>query len=262
VTRADPPPGYVRLADDRAEVVVREALADSLQAALRAAPRTNPTVWGFAAASPSAWPLAGRGTAYAIALPRSSVRVVIRHNQHGGALARITRDLFLTPTKAGHELRIALELDRRGVPTPEVVAYATYQAFPPFRRADVVTAEIEASRDLAAVLANDTKVERVAAWKATRTLLAQLAEAGAWHQDLNAKNILLHSNDDRSFDAYVLDVDRVVFPPLGKPEVMARNAARLTRSVLKWGRLYGAKVDGAELAALAAAGGASSRSSV
>jgi hypothetical protein len=251
VTRVDPPPGYVHFTVGPAEIVAREALADSIRAALRAAPQADRTLYGFAASAPAAWPLAGRGTAYAVALPRSSTRVVVRHNRHGGMLARLTKDLFLPPTRAGQELRTALELERLGVPTPEVVAYAVYRAIPGFRRADVLTAEIESSRDLAAVLMNDTDEERVAAWSATRKLLGALAHARAWHQDLNAKNILLRGAADRSFDAFVLDVDRVAFLSGSATSVMSRNIARLARSARKWGRLYGARVDERELSALA-----------
>src|SRR5439155_892053 len=58
----------------------------------------------------AARPLEGRGIAYAIALPVSGTRAVVRHNRHGGLLAPVTRDLFLPPTRAPYELSTAMRL--------------------------------------------------------------------------------------------------------------------------------------------------------
>ena len=97
-------------------------------------------------------PLEGRGIAYAIALPVSGTRAVVRHNRHGGLLAPVTRDLFLPPTRAPHELRTAMRLAALGVPTPPVLMYGVEPAGLAFRRADVVTREVEDARDLSAYL--------------------------------------------------------------------------------------------------------------
>ena len=168
----------------------------------------------------------GRAVAYGIAW--DGVRVVVRHSRHGGLFAPLTGDLFLPPTRAPHELAVALRLAASGVRTPEVVAYAVYHAGPGLRRADVVTREIADTRDLAAHPATPD------ANAAVETLLTALAQAGAVHPDLNAKNILLAERGGE-LAAYVIDVDRVVFRTRGADEA---NRERLRRSIAKLGLAY------------------------
>ena len=136
--------------------------------------------------------------AYAIALPASGTRVVVRHNRHGGLLARLTRDLFLPPTRAPRELAIALRLRTLGVPTPDVVMYGIAPAPFPFQRADVVTREIEHGRDLG-VHERRRPMSGGApnAWSATRALRAMMNAAGVRHHDLNVKNVLLATRRSR-----------------------------------------------------------------
>jgi 3-deoxy-D-manno-octulosonic acid kinase len=66
--------------------------------------------------------------------------VVVRHAWHGGLLAPLTRDLFAPPTRAPHELRVALRLADAGVPTPEVVGLRHVRRAARARRGDVLTA--------------------------------------------------------------------------------------------------------------------------
>jgi 3-deoxy-D-manno-octulosonic acid kinase len=144
-------------------------------------------------------------------------RVVVRHSRHGGLLAPITRDLFLAPTRAPHELDVAIRLHAAGVPTPEVIAYATYAVLPGLRRADVVTREI-AGHELASP-------------ESAEGLLTALSHAGAVHPDLNMRNVLVDGAT-----AYVLDVDAVYFMRPGDRRVDEKNRARLVRSARKLGR--------------------------
>jgi 3-deoxy-D-manno-octulosonic acid kinase len=183
------------------------------------------TLYAAAAGMPERREYVGRSVAYGIPLGDGSV--VVRHSRHGGLLAPLTRDLFFPPTRAPLELVVALRLAASGVRTPEVVAYAVYRAAAGFRRADVVTREVADARDLA------THPATPEATAAVETLLDALARAGAFHADLNAKNILL-ANQDGVLTAYVLDVDRVVFRTDPDPA----NRARLRRSIAKLGLDY------------------------
>ena len=150
------------------------------------------SLYEAAARDLSAFRLQGRGVAYAIALPATGTHAVVRHNRHGGKLARLTRDLFLPPTRAPHELAVALRLRELGIPTPDVLMYGTSPAPFPFRRADVVTRRIEGGRDLATFMAwKSPSDEREAAWAATRALVRAMNEAGVRHHDLNVKNVLI-----------------------------------------------------------------------
>jgi 3-deoxy-D-manno-octulosonic acid kinase len=179
-----------------------------------------------------------------VPLPGTTVRVVVRHNRHGGLFAGLTRDFFLAPTRAPRELTLAQVLRERGVPTPDVVAYAVYPPGGLVQRSDVCSQEITGSRDLAEVLVREHGDSRFTAIEMTAALVATLSRAGARHQDLNAKNVLL----DRE-RAYVLDVDRVA---MGEPPTSAleKNLARLVRSLRKWRELRGAPITEPEIARL------------
>lgn len=241
------PIGYERLLLGHAVAVARADFAISIRRSLVGADGTRNTLYEFAARQPSARTLQGRGAAYAIALPHGGARVVVRHNRHGGLFGRITGDLFLTPTRAPRELEMSLELGRRGVPTPDVVAYALYPPGGLLQRTDVASKEINGGRDLADILTGDGGPERAAALAATATLLGSMTRAGVRHPDLNAKNVLVTYER-----AYVLDVDRV---KLGgdAASVLEANFARLSRSLVKWRDRFGARLSERDLRDLEAA---------
>jgi hypothetical protein len=240
-----PPPGYVLIAAGRCLTVVREEHQQDARALL-----AEGTLYDAAARDLAARPLAGRGLAYAIALPVSGTRVVVRHNRHGGLLAPLTRDWFFPPTRAPHELAVSLRLAHARVRTPAVLMYSIETVRAVLRRADLVTREVPASRDLSTYMMPDVPAaEREEAWRATRALVRSLNAAGARHHDLNVKNILL-APGPAGLEAWVLDVDRVVFGQGNAASVRLRNAARLLRSARKWRDEQGAVLDERELMAL------------
>jgi len=241
------PPGYERVRVGRADAVAVAALLDTLRHAL-----ARGTLYDFAKHSPDHTRLTGRQPAYAVPLPAPETgRMVVRHNRHGGAMAGVTRDLFLLPTRAPSELAITARLADAGIPTPELLAYVVYRAAALLGRSDVVTREVAPGRDLAAVLSAGTAADRRPALDATAALVAALARAGARHHDLNAKNVLVAGEPARPV-AYVLDVDRISFG--GEPAAtLELNLSRLTRSLRKWRQRFGATVTDEEIAALSAA---------
>ncbi|HSJ65972.1 MAG TPA: lipopolysaccharide kinase InaA family protein [Gemmatimonadaceae bacterium] len=242
--RQPPPPGYVRewLAGD-VELVATRGVRDSAREALRAG-----SLYEYGAHAPDARAMFGRATVYAVALPEGGPTVVVRHSRHGGLLADLTGDRFVGPTRAPRELRTALRLERLGVPTPELLAYATYPAGGPLRRADVATREIAGGRDLGALLAGTTPGEdRAPAWAAVAQLLGAMSEGGVRHPDLNAANVLLAPDDNGAPEAWLLDVDRVWFDRPGDSRVMDANLRRLLRSVRKLRDLRGTLIEDTEL---------------
>jgi hypothetical protein len=246
------PAGYEQLRLRGTMLVGRREQIPALRAALEAG-----TLYAYAAHHERARPLSGRGVAFAVPLPNGE-RVVVRHNRHGGLLAPLTGDRFVVPTRAPYELAVALRLTRCGVPTPEIVGYAAYDAGPLLRRSDVASREVRDSVDLAAILTTEDATERRAALDATATVISLLSACGARHHDLNVKNVLIArapspNNSPSAPKAYVLDVDRVEFGRPGDSRVTERNLARFVRSARKWRELYGARVDDGELARLAAA---------
>lgn len=237
------PAGYQRLAHGVVEAVGLSTLAAPLAQAL-----AEGSFYAYAEHHPAARPLSGRGTAWAVPLPGSEARVVVRHSRHGGLLGPARGDRFFGRTRAPHELDVSLQLARGGVLTPEVLAYATYRAGAFTRRADVVTREVAGGRDLAAVLAEVGPTgERREVLAPVARLLAALAATGARHPDLNLKNILLARDANDALEALVLDVDRVWFDEPGAPRVMERNLQRLSRSARKWRRLHALPIDEADL---------------
>jgi len=241
---ADAPAGFVRVTAGECVAVALAAHEEDARRMLH-----EGSLYEAAARDLGARSLQGRGVAYAVALPATGTRAVVRHNRHGGVLAPLTRDLFLPPTRAPHELAIAQRLRTLGVPTPEVLMYGTSPAPFPFRRADVVTREIEGGRDLSTYMKRGASdVERRAAWEATRTLVQTMNAAGVRHHDLNVKNVLL-APGQHGLAAFLLDVDRVTFGTPGAPGVREGNIARLVRSARKWRNERGAVLDERELSA-------------
>lgn len=237
--RRNVPAGYRRFRIGETRVVALEPLAHVIADAMG-----DGTLYAYGASHPRARKLVGRAIAYAVPLPDDTL-VVIRHSRHGGLLAPLTGDRFLGKTRAPFELATALRLAQAGVRTPDVLAYAVYPAGPMLKRSDVATREITGGRDLAFVLVgHPAAAAKKRALAATATLLVHLSRAGARHPDLNLKNVLLASDDS---DAFVLDVDRVVFGRAGDPSITEANLRRLARSAQKWNRLYGADIEPADI---------------
>jgi 3-deoxy-D-manno-octulosonic acid kinase len=177
----------------------------------------------------------GRGPVYGIRL--GDADAIVRHVRHGGALAPVTRDVFWGATRAPRELTAARQLRTQGIPTPEMLGYAVYPIALGFARADVVTREIENGHDLLALLGPGapTGIERTDVWAAVSRLLESMTRAGALHPDLNVKNVVVVPAANGQCEAYVLDVDRVLWRRPGDPTVRAANEQRLRRSAMKQG---------------------------
>lgn len=242
------PAGYVRVGVAPREAVVRDREANDLRAILTAS-----TVHDWASRVYGANLYTGRAPAFGVALPDSGTRIVVRHSRHGGLLAPLTGDWFAGPGRAPHELDMSLRLSNARVATPAFVGYAVYPAGFGLSRIDVMVEEIPSARDLANVVRDGGVTPELV--EATAQLLAALARAGARHEDLNLKNILisrtvLPNAAGNAPRAYAIDVDRV---SLGHPRVraMEANIARLARSARKWRRARELPFDEAHLAALA-----------
>jgi hypothetical protein len=239
------PPGYVALSEPGIEGAALATLEVPLRAAL-----AEGTFYEYAEHHAEARPLTGRGIAYAVPLA-SGDRVVVRRSRHGGLLGSIRDDRFLGATRAPRELEISLALQRHGVSTPEIVAYATYPAGPMFRRGDVVSREVPRSHDLAAALAALSRGDsKRLLLEATGRLLATMSLARARHPDLNIKNVLIANNDFGGVEAYVLDLDRVWLDKAGADSVLEANLRRFSRSALKWRRLHALSIEEADLLAI------------
>lgn len=241
------PPGYVGIHEGGADIVVLKTMARPVREALM-----NGSMYEYAAHHAEARTYQGRGLVYGVPLPGGAARVVIRRSRHGGLLRAITGERFLGRTRAPRELAAAVRLTSAGVPTPEVIAYATYRAGGPFRRADVVTREVPGAMDLGTLLTNYLDATgKEALLQAAVSLLIKLTRAGARHPDLNVKNILIVPGENEPSEAWLLDVDRVWFDAPGERRVTEANMRRLTRSLRKWRQSHGISVDDSDIQSLA-----------
>jgi hypothetical protein len=227
-------PSYERFQVGDARVVATAACAGAIREVLE-----KERLYDYAARQPDAVALVGRAPVFAVDLPRECGRVVVRHNMRGGWMAKVSKDLFVFPTRGFRELIASLRLRASGVSTPEVVAYVSYPINLVLRRSDVATREIANGHDLSVALAKVTDhAHRVMVLDAIAKLLRSLTQAGAHHQDLNLKNVLLTAGDGPGLDAHLLDVDRVRFSSPGSPLVAKANLDRLIRSLRKWRDLH------------------------
>lgn len=228
-------PAYESFELPNTYVIVKSACASSLRSVLESGP-----LYDFARTQPDAREFRGRAPVFGISLPDSCGRVVVRHATRGGMMSRISKDIFLRPTRGLRELLNSLRLRALGVSTPEVVACVTYHAGWMLRRSDVATEEIVGGHDLSVVLTEFQEPgHRDMAIAAAVKLLRGLTKAGAYHKDLNIKNILLTSDGSEVLEPHVLDVDRVRFSTPGSPLVAKANLGRLLRSLRKWRELNG-----------------------
>jgi len=223
-------PSYERFEVSGARVIASKKCSASLRSVLE-----REGLYEFAARQSDTIPLVGRAPVFAVNLPGDCGRVVVRHNMRGGWMAKVSKDLFLLPTRGFRELIASLRLRASGVSTPEVVAYVSYPTNIVLRRSDVATREIPNGHDLSVALAKVTDHDhRVMVLDAVVRLLKALTQAGAHHQDLNLKNVLLTAGEGPGLDAHILDVDRVRFSSPGSPLVAKANLDRLIRSLRKW----------------------------
>lgn len=228
-------PSYERFEVGGARVVAVASCAAGIRGVL-----ATERLYEYAARQPDAVPLVGRAPVFAVNLPGGCGRVVVRHNMRGGWMAKMSKDLFVLPTRGFRELVASLRLRASGVSTPEVVAYVSYQENLILRRSDVATREIPNGHDLSVALTKVTDHDhRVMVLDAVVKLLKSLTQAGAHHQDLNLKNVLLTAGEGPGLDAHALDVDRVRFSSPGSPLVAKANLDRLIRSLRKWRDLHG-----------------------
>lgn len=224
---------------------IRVMAHESVASAITAVLADGNTLHSWAARMPHAMALQGRATAWRVTLT-SGEDVVVRHSAHGGMLAGLTGDVFLSPTRAPSELAVSLRLRAAGVPTPDVLAYAIYPVFGPLVRADVVTRTLP-GRDLPdAWRAATDAAQRSAIVQAVAELLCRLRHAGAVHPDLNLKNVFIMPTSG-GVEAAVLDVDRVLFGEAQSATAAYRNLIRLVRSARKWRQRAGLDFDDPEV---------------
>lgn len=172
----------------------------------------------------------GRGSTWFVDAPFG--RGVLRRYLRGGWVARISRQSYFFTTvsrsRPFREFAILSRLYEQGLPVPRPVA-ALCEHKGLVASGSIMTMRIEAAQTLADLLpAGDGPMLAGDDWQRVGGCIRRFHRAGAWHADLNARNILL----DGDMQVYVIDFDRGRLTR-GAEVNGKRNLERLKRSLEK-----------------------------
>jgi 3-deoxy-D-manno-octulosonic acid kinase len=173
----------------------------------------------------------GRGSAWFIDSPVGPV--VLRKYLRGGWVAKISRQsYFFTSVSRSRPIReflLLTGLHELGLPVPRpIAALCEFHGF--ISSGAILTARIPSVQTLADLLpvGNNADDNVTDLWQRVGKCIRKFHDAGVWHADLNARNILL----DTEFQVFLIDFDRARFTP-GKMVNGQRNLNRLKRSLVK-----------------------------
>jgi hypothetical protein len=190
------PPGFSRRETDDATLVLRDDVAGALTAAGARDPES------LRRAAVAAYE--GRGRPFGVEVPGAG-RVFVRQYLHGGAMRRVTRDLYRGDTRFAAELRALVDAARAGAPVPEALGFVSRAAGLGFRRGWLLAREVAGACDVLHFLdAEPPAARRREVLAAAGRAMRALHDAGFEHPDLHFKNLLLTPDGT----VLVLDLDR------------------------------------------------------
>ena len=173
----------------------------------------------------------GRGSAWFI--NTASGPVVLRQYLRGGWVAKISRQSYFFTTvsrsRPFREYHLLADLYDLDLPVPKPVA-ALCEFHGIISSGALMTVRIASARTLADVLPGNNGGDHIDAdcWAGIGHCIRRFHDAGVWHADLNARNILL----DADLQVFLIDFDRARFTP-GKAINGEGNLKRLKRSLSK-----------------------------
>lgn len=168
---------------------------------------------------------AGRGSSWFVG--GRSGPWVLRHYRRGGVPGRILHDTYLWTgaerSRPFAEWRLLAELHRRGLPVPQPIAARVIRRGVVYR-GDILIRRLPGESLSARLQRGPLDAE---SWRAVGRCIRRFHDAGVWHADLNAHNILL----DETGEVSLLDFDRGRLRESGAWK--SANLARLARSLEK-----------------------------
>ena len=169
----------------------------------------------------------GRGAALFLETPFGPA--VLRHYRRGGWAARFSEDRYFYTgyrrSRPFREFSLLARLFEHDLPVPQpLAAQCTRQGI--WYRGALLTRTIPDVSPLADCLSAGVGDD---AWARIGACVACFHAAGAFHADLNARNVLLQ---DEGESVYLVDFDRGKFNP-GRPVDGRGNLERLRRSLEK-----------------------------
>lgn len=157
-------------------------------------------------------------------------RAVLRHYRRGGLIARLSKDRYLwrsaRATRSLAEFHVLTRMYAMGLAVPRPLA-AAYWRSGAFYRAAILIERIEGVQTLTEVVRASPEPDSATQKQVAQAVFA-MHEAGVWHADLNAYNILL----DHTGKAWLIDFDKAIETAVSPP-ARARNLNRLLRSMRK-----------------------------
>jgi 3-deoxy-D-manno-octulosonic acid kinase len=176
--------------------------------------------------------------------------VIVRRYRHGGLLAPLTGDRFLSSARFTNEFELGRRAWAEGVPTARPVAVGWRGGLS--KRGFIATLAIPGARDLLDLFVKPVaEPKRLAAARACALAVRRMHDAGIDHADLHLKNLLVGEGPGGApgETAFVIDLDlarRGSGPLDGRARVS--NLARLFRSAEKH-RRAGLAIGDAEIEA-------------
>lgn len=157
---------------------------------------------------------------------------VLRHYRRGGLMARLSDDRYLwrglAQSRPWREWLLLNEMYRQGLPVPRPVAARVVRSgF--FYAADLITQRLPEVMPLAEVLMARELSEQK--WRDLGVTIRRFHQAGFYHADLNARNVLL--NGEGQFFLIDFDKGEKRIPQQGWQQ---ENLERLQRSLRKFKR--------------------------
>ncbi len=130
---------------------------------------------------------------------------VLRHYYRGGLVENILGDKYLFTglprTRCFQELQLLEHMYQSGLPVPKPIAGRVKKSGL-FYRADILIEKIHHAQDLVATLGTTPLPE--SEWHAIGATIAKFHQAGIFHSDLNAHNILIDKNNK----VFLIDFDK------------------------------------------------------
>ncbi len=172
----------------------------------------------------------GRGSAWFLISPEGPM--VLRRYLRGGWAAKLSRQRYFftgaTRSRPFREYQILSALSDLGLPVPKpVAAICKFSGFT--YTGAIITVTIPSVLTLADALNRQpVTVPETDTWQNIGRCIRRFHDAGVWHADLNARNILI---DDQN-RVFLIDFDRAKYSP-GKPVNGRGNMKRLKRSLHK-----------------------------
>lgn len=169
----------------------------------------------------------GRGSAWFV--ETTAGPAVLRHYLRGGWAAKLSRQSYFfsgtSRSRPFREYHLLAQLHAQGLPVPRPLA-ALCQYRGVVSSGAIMTVRIDNAKTLADLITGEGACGDV--WAEVGACIRRFHDAGVWHADLNARNILLDSESR----VFLIDFDRARFKP-GESVNGDRNLSRLKRSLIK-----------------------------